>query len=258
MNEVMEELSTADYKEQFVAFIDILGYSEILKNSTNPVGDIAIIQGLMDAYKKAADGTKIINSVVFSDSMYIISGNLKEMIRFISLLQVNLLAAMEIRTDASDLKNGLKVEYGGDGRLLRGGIAYGSAYTSPKNSNSAIITGPAVLTAYKLESTVAVYPRIVLDLKACKHIAGHEKKFCLKQDKDGLWYVDFLSYYHRMMIDDYRSGRTTKRDMIESYKDTIMQWEKWTDTKIKGTNSEKIMQKYCWFMNYLKGAEYIE
>lgn len=44
--------------------------------------------------------------------------------------------------------------------VFRGGISYGDAYIDPHRN---MFFGPAVNTAYKLESTIAVHPRIVID-----------------------------------------------------------------------------------------------
>lgn len=44
--------------------------------------------------------------------------------------------------------------------FFRGGISYGDAYVDPDRS---MFFGPAVNTAYKLESEIAIHPRIVID-----------------------------------------------------------------------------------------------
>jgi hypothetical protein len=90
-----------------------------------------------------------------------------------------------------------------DGYFMRGGITVGDIFVDDRT-----IFGPAMNSAYKLESEFAKYPRIVLDptllqefereplLRNHKHDIPTEKKYLrdlVKQDADGLYFLDYLT-----------------------------------------------------------------
>lgn len=89
-----------------------------------------------------------------------------------------------------------------EGVLLRGGVTYGRIHTSNDRT-----FGPALVTAYELESKFALYPRIVVDpdllaefrnnqlLKAAHHTLEQEESYLrnlLRRGDDGMWFIDYI------------------------------------------------------------------
>ena len=67
----------------------------------------------------------------------------------------------------------------------RGGIAQGRTVHT-----DGIIYGEGLLEAYHLESTTAVYPRIVISPPLSAGLDARYKDAFLRQDADGLWFID--------------------------------------------------------------------
>lgn len=136
------------YKENYVAFIDILGFSNLVAESVSDQSTfnkiVEIFENLDSSIRKINKGLGSllpINAVYFSDSI-IMSTNCDSM--HLHRLLLN------IETTALDfLKSGI---------LIRGAIAHGKNY----HTDTAAF-GPAIIKAYRAEQALAKYPRIILD-----------------------------------------------------------------------------------------------
>lgn len=73
------------------------------------------------------------------------------------------------------------------GLLLRGGITIGDLFI-----NDVFIYGKAFVNAYKLESEIAIYPRII----ASDRVAYLCKNGAIIKDFDGQWFVNFYYNYN--------------------------------------------------------------
>ena len=66
-------------------------------------------------------------------------------------------------------------------------------------ADEVMVWGTALIKAYKLESTVAVYPRVVIDssligeLKLAFAKTDTHCKTWIRQDKDRLFYIEFIN-----------------------------------------------------------------
>ena len=72
------------------------------------------------------------------------------------------------------------------GILTRGGIAIG-----PTVHEDDLIYGEGMIEAHNIESTVANFPRIVIDPKvfSCLDVKDN-RRFVCKEDFDGMWFID--------------------------------------------------------------------
>ena len=160
-----------DYENHVVAFIDILGFSAMIKESEkdtktldkiihtlqylksyeNPDGwDINIIEIEEDAQYKGVDSFRIedkTNVTCFSDSIVI----------SIKLKQIGINEAVStLIANLSQIGAYLLTQ----GVLIRGGITIGNLI-----HHDNIILGQSLIDAYKTESRLAVHPRIILSTK---------------------------------------------------------------------------------------------
>jgi hypothetical protein len=188
-----------NYQNRFVIFIDILGFKDKIKATTDKEGldnQIAIksVSDALEMYFTLFDTQedekyyKTRQVTQFSDSI-VISFQLKEPGHLFSAFINSRLLILELVYK---------------GFLCRGGMTYGKMIHTKK-----LLFGPAVIEAYELESKGANYPRIIVSegkivsvmkeflndgktsgyglLQDMKELEG-----ILKKDFDGLYYLDYF------------------------------------------------------------------
>ena len=139
------------YSERYVAFVDILGFSEIVRQSDSdktPKRYDALVKTLSEIGTRESSADEIIGVDFqfqsFSDSIVLsTTANPTGLIYLLSTI-----IELSIRL----LRNGL---------LLRGGMAKGKLH-----HNGGVMFGPAFLEAYRIENMIAKYPRIILSKEA--------------------------------------------------------------------------------------------
>jgi hypothetical protein len=138
------------YSDRYVAFIDILGFREIIKRSeTDPRLYEALVKTLSEIHtREPFEGEETVDFQfqTFSDSIVISSASSKKGLGY-------LLAAI----------HKLTLELMQESLLIRGGIAKGKLY-----HEKGVMFGPAVIEAYEIEKTIAKYPRVILSKQTYK------------------------------------------------------------------------------------------
>ena len=124
--------------------------------------------------------------------------------------------------------------------LSRGGIARGDFF-----SDEIMIWGNALVNAYNLESTIAIYPRIVIhpdliaEIKYFTRVANGERDSLfswIAQDLDGLCYVDYFNNFSLM--------KDPSLLLLVFMEDNEQR-------KINNLSNLKVVQKIIWHGNYL-------
>lgn len=184
-------MSNYDYEKRFIAFVDILGTKKMVKSPAEK-GEkecskmISAIKILLDAKEHSDAMAKYMQSrecAIFSDNIAISciaeqQGGLWYLLVDVLHLQIGLISS---------------------GIISRGGVVLGKLYHKGNT-----IFGPALVDAVSLETSVAVYPRVVLTeqtrvLGASFPLDSNEKKYelegiddLLKRDFDGMYFVDYF------------------------------------------------------------------
>ena len=223
----MEELRTA---EHVVAFIDILGASEMIRSDPDKTLNMVHkrYEQSIGMFEKLFGKLKEVLQVrIFSDNIVIICQSqkippleaLKLIVMLTSIIQINFL---------------------NDDILLRGGITKGNLF-----ADDIMLWGNALVQAYGLESHVAIYPRIVVDpelIGETKLLISKDEKTKLfrenyiVQDKDGLCYINYLHI-----------SKALKDPMISC----LAFKERAYDKLVESTNNIKVCQKLTWHLNYI-------
>ena len=192
-----------NYQDRVVIFIDILGFKELLNETTDKEGNDNIegINNLIEAYntirdvwdldridkdsiilKKTSKQSKQIT--IFSDCIVISFPAREKSEIFYTLLEVKW---MILRLITKKI-------------LCRGAISYGKLL-----HNDRFIFGPALVEAYILESKAANYPRVILDrsiielagsARSENHTPDEEMEYVeslLEKDLDGMYYIDYFA-----------------------------------------------------------------
>lgn len=240
----MEQFS---YEQRVVCFIDILGFSNIIKSTTNnttnnrngedQLSRICNALNLINVFRhifEKVNNKKVIDSIQttqFSDSI-VISFPWQEddnsiLVAFILIkyMQVFLIKEYNI--------------------LLRGGIVIGNVIHNDK-----LLVGPAMIDAYMLESKCAFSPRILIDPKVAIRYNKILKKFredkkwedttVIHKDSDDTWYIDYYNF-------------SDNEDIFEP--DNLLKYFKQLCQMVANNVENKDMSirvKYLWMRNKLK------
>jgi hypothetical protein len=187
------------YAERYVAFIDIPGFSEIVRNSISSAEQATELVRILERISSRAEPLEFDKShgddfraQSFSDCIVVseraTQAGLEHLLFVVAQLQLDLLA---------------------NRILTRGGIAKGKLCHTDK-----IVLGPALITAYQLENTIAAYPRVIVDRATHEDynkldVAALENKFTgiaprLRYDEDGPVFADFLAPFRNLGTSPHR------------------------------------------------------
>jgi hypothetical protein len=181
--EPKNDTSTPRYADCAVAFLDIVGFTEVIHDTIKDGEDetlIAHIARLFDDVRK-----------------YCISLERPPLDFYASMLSDAIVISLPDATDNRIRGLAAAISYLQCSMihfhcLLRGSIAAGRHYQS-----GAVMFGPAMLDATKMEK-VANWPRIIMTPSAFQRLrislppTGEPPDF-LRRGNDGLWYVDYLA-----------------------------------------------------------------
>ncbi|MFI2133040.1 hypothetical protein ACH434_23775 [Lysinibacillus fusiformis] len=242
MNKLFKpNLEGQDYGQYMVAFIDILGFRNIVQKSENEI----------EYFKKILHATQIIEHLVgYNDEKQKNKERFVEMVQFSDSLVISMPynGIYTLRKIIMDLDLVQKIIARDVGIMLRGGLTYGKLYHKGN-----ISFGPAFVDAYQLESKVAKTPRIIIDPKLLEP-SGDDVNQCmlhsiiqstLKKDVDGYYFINFLG-------GDFAGP--TAPEVAEKLK-KYAELELSNITEVNEQN-ESIKAKMIWMLDYIKECGY--
>lgn len=160
----------------FVAFIDILGFSEMVRADCESSGPPKHLERLYDAHTRASHllGQDIEAGLIqFSDSIV-----------FSRPFDLSALGGFLLAV--ATLQRSLLL----DGLLCRGGVTFGRHFVKDR-----FLFSMGLIDAYRLESSLARYPRIVVseNLLQLASPAISLNEFPILREEDGVVFVDYLN-----------------------------------------------------------------
>lgn len=162
------------FVQSYVAFLDILGFSEIVKKVASDPGH-ADLSALFRCHQKGS-------AIVSEDTLLAVTQFSDSVIISLPFDQKRFSFFCNVVGDFQRLL--LR-----EGFLCRGGVSRGEHF-----SNGSFLLSSGLVDAHRLESAVAKYPRVavsrdLIDLVDKKYVA----KAPLRQEDDGVLFVDYLS-----------------------------------------------------------------
>lgn len=214
-----------------VAFVDLLGASEAIKNDTKDTNLNTVNNLLTFAINLCTKNDKVFGKFeikVFSDNIIVAR----------SLVNHSILEEKKIIHDLFSIVSLFQFYASSNGILIRGGITIGDLYIDDR-----FVWGKALLRAYQLENKLAIYPRIAVDkcvYDIMKFDENGELCHChILMDLDAVNYLDYCSFI----------GSSSIKQYLEEIKQTIDRM------KILLASDEKALQKVAWQESYLKQVE---
>ena len=241
----------SDWVDAFVTFIDILGFTDLVSGldapGINARLDAMQIFNLSPQRRRAELQARALRPMVYQVSDSIIR------------IQPCALSNSEPETRLLDFFVGeldsLLLAQGNlacNGIFVRGGLTFGKICVHKSR-----VFGPAFIRAYKLESTVARFPRIVVDKRLCEasdnpivevtgrhawHLSQEHVFERLKKDVDGQWFVQYLSN----LYDSHHMEGVTGIDVLRAHRNKVQEQLKLA----RASGSEDVASKYYWAANY--------
>lgn len=165
-----------------IAFLDILGGKQLIAQDADESLNL-VYKSYTEAiakYKNRAEPEFVLPNInIFSDNITVsfrIDDNFDN--SFECIMSVILFCTI------------LTAQFWTNGLLIRGGITVGYCF-----SDNLMVWGKALVRAYEIESTIAIYPRIVIDPFADElfdFLANSKYKKIICRDFDGLYFIDIL------------------------------------------------------------------
>jgi hypothetical protein len=205
---MIEKTDTGNvYSERYVAFIDILGFSEHVRQSEHSPSEAEKLVKIMNRISNHWSDKGLLvthdlygedfGSQSFSDCTVLSEAATPRGLHYL---------LFRVTSFAVDLL--------ANGFLYRGGIAKG-----PLHHTDSAVFGPAFLKAYDIEHKIAEYPRIVVDQSTHHDFNSNPSPFALKDlgpdlrhADDGPVYVDVFSWFKYPRQSPYERIEVLRKD----------------------------------------------
>jgi hypothetical protein len=216
------------YCERYVAFIDILGFKDMVLHINANVAAFQVLLGLPAILERVAGENHAMFSdkpdfqcTAFSDSI-VISTDASSVAQFVGIYSI-IHAVLELA------KTFMKAN-----ALVRGGISKGMLY-----HKGPILFGEGVVQAYELETNIARVPRVVVSpevrLRWDEAFAGGRwipvLKDVIRTDDDGMGFVDLFHFPRGDSIDNgtrdfIRTAGNTLAHLLDKPRLPLAAWTK--------------------------------
>jgi hypothetical protein len=220
---------TLPYEKKLVAFIDILGVKDKVKEEEDDAAQVVTLMKQIRTYVETECNTLIkeerLNSLQIGDGFFIVSDTdcINEIGKILSMVQWQVLIDSQM--------------------LLRGVLTAGKVAVGEEDK---YFIGPAVIEALELEERNAIFPRIIYESeKIEEYVDKNDVSFeYIIEDQDKIKYLDFIRYSidsERLTPEELEQLLTEKqviRTLKEAYLDKIYK-------------DKSSAQKYGWLISKL-------
>jgi hypothetical protein len=229
------------YSQKYILFADIIGFKNYINSTVNgnwnseiKIQEFAnLICFLKDQYciSIEEDTENDLSAKAFKKEKYLKNVSITQFSdSFIISRETDHYNIMELLLDACYLW--LWGTY--FGFFFRGAVTSGKII-----HNNNFVFGPGFIKAYNLESTKAIYPRIIIDDTVIDNFLENVKCTPLiKKDDDGLYYIDTFSG-----MDFLHTKKSSTENRLKRIHGLILEGLKIDDESIK--------QKFIWLQNKL-------
>lgn len=244
---IEKEFNKFDYGDSIVVFLDILGFSDKIKNTKSPNGKKALFNTLsyMNAWGTTEDTNFIIseNDFIYDYNQFNIGRiNINVIKKKLKISYFSDSIVISLEYDKNNLYKRFILVAKSLAYLIsklalanfftRGGVTIGKMF----HENN-VFFGPALLNAYELELTTAIYPRVILSKELVNELNDINRKIpYIETAEDGLKYIDWINY-----------AGMNKKDFGKEQIDKI---KKIINSNIdKNSANLKVRAKYEWLKN---------
>lgn len=231
------QLESIGYEDRYCAFVDVLGFSEIIAGIGRGDVDVWEIRNLLDKVhtrdnSASATADKTLRAQSISDgvclSTAVTADGLRELLFSLEQLTTGLLA---------------------EGYFIRGGVVRGRIYHD-KN----MVFGDALVRAYRIESLIAKYPRIVIESDVAKEAIriAHDqpdRTEYVKQASDGPYFLHVL----RLIDVVLRGDKDDRLGLLSTYNGMAEMIQARLNAAV---DRPRHYEKVHWFADYWNGVAF--
>ena len=241
---IVPDKPTIQYENKFVGYIDILGFSDLIKRSESKPDLLEklanVLSSIQEMWEEQYENSGLIVTS-FSDNVILSADD---------SLQGFLHVAASIDWLANELLQ--------QGVFIRGAIDYGPLYHDEK-----VVLGPVLGVVYSIEQTLAKFPRIVCShafISRIEHIARQSdstKKYCddfrrsamTRDPDDGVCYLHILAGLERGINSpkDNIGHELLKKRTLDAVSRIVTFLQDGVDSHIENPG---VYQKFKWFSEY--------
>lgn len=232
-------MSNFVYEKRAVLFLDILGFKELI--DTGQEQKIYSVLTTSSEFSRAINSApEMFKATAFSDSL-VVSCKLDK----IGVRGILNAAAILVW---SFLRQGI---------LTRGGISCGDMHHTKDR-----LFGPAMNSAYKLESEFAIFPRVLVSDEVVSMIRRDEldgtvtavgllDPAVLRQDFDGQWHIHFMNHH----LNSPFSASITEGEKVDIFNSKVKLVESCLNcpSPSPGKNM-RALAKHNWLRNYMQSS----
>jgi hypothetical protein len=237
------------YANAVVTFIDILGFSGLIEQSSSKHNDPKAVDKILNILAQLKRANDFTGRVTYNDEG-------EEVVNFTTDNFSDCLIRSTLITDPTDFVDAIGAELMSlasmqahvtinEGLMIRGGMAAGELYRDEKGE---FLFGPVFVEAYRLEKK-AVVPRILLSEQIVGELKDRDSSaldFFVQEDKDGSAFVDYLRGAYDTNFGTWPiTGIIDCNDMMKAHKTA-------TEKKNEELRTRDIhtRQKSHWMANY--------
>jgi hypothetical protein len=232
-----------EYQKTLLTYIDIMGFRKMIAESQKDPTKINVI---LDILKKTREQTaitykKIVTTRTSIDAME--ARNFSDLILRVTPLGLGTVNMKQAISMECLILTSIQCElFLKSGILLRGGMCVDDLYFE-----NDIVFGPALVNAYELENTIAVFPRIIVDRQSFM-LHRDEMELAigvfLQRGDDGAYFIDYLYsvYINALALSEFKTHET---QLLSVHKKQV-------ETKLKefAGQNDRIKQKALWLALY--------
>jgi hypothetical protein len=242
------QFESFEYSDYLVGFLDVLGFSDLVRKSEKGKEAKKKIKKYFDTiYNELATlkqiGGKInLKSIVVSDSV-VVSIPWRKGPDRVSILRHFCVAIAKIQYEMA--KNDI---------WMRGAVSSGKAFIQEERNQ---VVGPAYIAAYKLESEIARYPRVVIDPKIISDLSVDTAQELINQVNDSTfvnWTTDIIFDWnkYRNLFFSFQQDTPLFIDYLSPLFNGQPSDRKLIINNIKNNiYKAKTYSKYRWLLDYL-------
>lgn len=228
----MNDTSSMEIKDYYVAALDILGYKNaVAELFANPHTEDHLIQRIYSAMYQSGievegqDSPDGIHSEVFSDTI---------------VLSIPC-EAQSALSKLINMTSSLCVWFFENKLLLRGGIARGKQVRL-EDGKISILASEGLIKAHKIESELAIHPTIVFDNdeKIIGELKGSLSRYAFVSS--GMIHLNYLRY--ALPSNDLTTVQSSNEKVAKDYLKEIV------SSITQNHNNFRVREKYEWLLNY--------